>query len=414
MKPGNAAPAGERALLFVFITVMLNSIGIGLIMPVMPELLIDLIGDADVGAAAAWGGWLTLTFALMQFVMSPVLGNASDAWGRRPVMLISLFCLGIDYLLTAIAPTLALLFVARILAGASAATFSTANAFIADVTPPAKRAQNFGLTGAAFGVGFVLGPAAGGLLGEIGPRAPFYAAAALTFANFIFGLVALPESLKPENRRPFSLARANPLGAARRMLAYPAIALMMGALFLYSVAHYVYPVVWSYFTKAKFGWSPADIGVYLALVGVGFAVVQGLLIRRVIPRLGEAKTAVAALILDVATHIAIAVVWADWLLYAMIPVASLSALVTPAIQGLMSNAAADDQQGELQGAVAALTSLSFVVAPVLMTQLFFAFTTGVEGPGYPGAPFIAAACFSTLAILPLVAGLRRAGLFPSR
>lgn len=399
--------AETRPLAFIFVTVALNSMGIGLIMPVMPSLLMEVGGEAGIGAAAAWGGWLTLSYALMQFLMSPVLGNLSDAVGRRPVLTISLFTMGLDYLAMATAGSLGLLFAARIVAGAAAATFSTANAYIADVSPPERRASNFGLTGAAFGLGFVLGPALGGLLAEFGTRAPFYAAAALAFANLAFGLRVLPESLPPERRRPFRFARANPVGMAMEMLRRPRVAWLLVAVFVYNIAHYVYPVIWSYYTAARFGWSPSEIGLSLAAVGVGFVVAQGFLIRRIIPWLGAPRTALAALGCDVTALLVLAFATEGWIAYALIPVTSLSALVAPAIAGIMANRTPADAQGELQGASSALASLGFVVTPVLMSQLFFAFT-GPEAPVFfPGAPFLAAACISALAALPLLIGLRR-------
>ncbi|MGB0412714.1 MAG: TCR/Tet family MFS transporter [Pikeienuella sp.] len=404
-----SAPSGppRGALLFIFITVTLNSMGIGLIMPVMPDLLQSMTGDLSntgIGTAAAWGGWITLSYAAMQFLFSPTLGNLSDAYGRRPVLLLSLFVMGVDYLIMAIAPTLIWLFIARMVAGAASATFSTANAYIADISSPEKRAQNFGVTGAAFGVGFVLGPAIGGIVGEFGPRMPFYAAAALTFANFLFGYLVLPESLQPEKRRKFQMARANSFGVALQMLKYPAVAWMMLAMFVYNIAHYVYPVVWAYFAKAQLNWSPFDIGLSLAFVGVGFAVVQGFLIKYILAWLGSARTAVLGLCLDVIALVGIALATEGWMVYALMPVAALSALVAPALQGLMSNKIPDDAQGELQGAVSALSSLSFMITPILMTQLFFYFTAATSTIYFPGAPFIAAAVFSALAIWPLLHG----------
>ncbi len=388
---------------------MINSMGIGLIMPVMPDLLQELLGadTASIGLAAAWGGWITMSFALMQFLFSPTLGNLSDRFGRRPVLLISLGVMCFDYIVMALTPSMALLFAARIIAGLSASTFSAANAFIADISPPEKRAQNFGMTGAAFGVGFILGPALGGIVGEFGPRMPFFAAAALAAANFIFGWFVLPESLKPENRRPFELKRANPFGVARQLLKYPAVAWMLVAVFVYNMAHYVYPVIWSYYTKAQFGWSPFDIGLSLAAVGVGFAIVQGYVIRKVIPKFGEVKTAIAGFSIDVFALICIAFATKGWMIYALIPFNSLSALLTPAIQGLMANRIPDDAQGELQGAVSSLSSLAFVLTPPLMSQIFFAFTEPGAPVFFPGAPFLAAAAFSTLALCIFFIGIRR-------
>lgn len=404
-----ARGAESRALTFIFITVALNSVGIGLIMPVMPDLLIELTegdGGASVGQAAAWGGWLTVSFALTQFLLSPTLGNLSDAYGRRPVLLISLFIMSVDYLIMAITPSLALLFVARIIAGAAASTYSTANAYIADISPPEKRAQNFGLTGAAFGVGFVMGPAIGGLLGEFGPRMPFFIAAGLAFANFLFGWFVMPESLKPENRRAFTWARGNSLGVALQMLKYPAVAWILVAVFVYNISHYVYPSVWSYYAKERFDWTPFDIGLSLAAVGLGFAFVQGVLIGRVLPWLGEVRTVVIGFGLEVVALSCLAFATQGWMVYALIPLNSLSALSAPAMQGLMSNRVPDDAQGELQGAVSALTSLSFVLSPLLMTQLFAAFTA--EGGVYfPGAPFLAGALITGLATIPIAIAMSR-------
>lgn len=398
--------AGAGALPFIFVTVMLNSMGIGLMMPVMPALMAEL-GGGGIAEAAAWGGWLTMSYALMQFVMSPTLGALSDAFGRKPVLTLSLLVMGLGYLAMATTGSLALLFAARIMAGSAAATFSTANAFIADVTPPEKRAQNFGLTGAAFGLGFVIGPALGGLLGEFGARAPFWAAAALSFGNLAFGLAFLPESLPPERRRRFGLARGALPGVARAMARRPATRLLLVAVFIYNVSHFVYPVVWSYYATARFGWSALEIGASLAAVGVGFVIVQGFLIRRIIPWLGAGRTAIWALLIDVAALVGLAFATEGWMAYALMPMTALSALVGPAIQALLSTRTPDDTQGEMQGAVSALSSLAFIVTPILMTQIFFAFTRPDASVFFPGAPFLAAAGFSALALWPLIRGIGR-------
>lgn len=403
----HAKSTPKRALLFIFITITINSMGIGLIMPVMPDLLLDLTAGASVGDAAWIGGWLTASYALAQFVMSPVLGNLSDAYGRRSVLLGSLFFMTIDYAIMALTDTLTLLFIARILAGAAAATFSTANAYIADISAPEDRAANFGLTGAAFGLGFVLGPAIGGMVGEFGPRMPFIAAAVLTFANLIFGYFALPESLKPENRRPFRWKRSNSIGAAVQMRKYPAVSWMLLAVFIYNLSHYVWPVIWSYFAKEQFGWTPFDIGVALAAVGLSWAFVQGYLIRIILKRFGEMKTALLGFGFDVATLVGVAFVTEGWMVFLFIPFTALSALVTPAVQGMMSNRIPNDAQGELQGAVAAISSIAFVVTPLFMAGLFQFFTAKDGWIYFPGAPFLAAAVLSALAILPFMIGQRR-------
>ncbi|MFC6655030.1 MFS transporter [Roseibium salinum] len=259
----------RSALGFILVTLIINSMGIGLMMPVMPSLLTELT-SLPVSDAARWGGALSVVYALMQFAFGPTLGNLSDRFGRRPVLLVSMFTLAVDYLIMALSWHLAVLFVGRILSGVAGATFSAASAYIADVSSKADRAKNFGLVGAGFGFGFVLGPMIGGFLGEFGPRAPFCAAAALSFINFLFGYFMLPETLKDENRRGFAWKRANPFGALKQIGAYPEVRTLLLAVFLFDIAHYVYPAVWSYYAEEVFAWSPGDIGLSLAFVGLGF------------------------------------------------------------------------------------------------------------------------------------------------
>lgn len=394
----------NRSALFVFGTVCLDAMGIGIIIPVMPDLLQELSG-LSIGAAALWGGYLSFSYALMQFLCSPVLGAVSDRYGRRPVLLISLLMLGVDYLVMAMAPSLWVLFVGRILAGIAGATYSTANAYIADVTPREGRAAAFGLVGAGFGVGFVLGPVIGGIMGEFGTRAPFYAAAALAFANFAYGWFFLPESLTAENRRPFEWTRANPFGAARQIARLPMVAWFVGVTFLYSLSHFVYPAVWSFYTKEAFDWSPGQIGWSLACVGIGFAVVQMGLIRLFLRRFGEVWTAYLGFAFNVVGLTALAIVTQGWMIYALMPLIALGDIVKPALTGLMSNRVGDDAQGELQGVISSAQALTTVISPLLMTQIFGYFTAG-DGPYFPGAPFIAAAMVMTLAVLLFRRGLR--------
>ena len=283
---------------FIIITVALDAMGIGLILPVMPDLIRDL--DAgSVSEAAFWGGLLSFTYAAMQFTCGPLLGNLSDRYGRRPVLILSLTFMGLDYLLMAIAPTLWLLFVARFVSGITGATHSTASAYLADISEKGKRAANFGLVGAAFGVGFILGPAIGGLLGELGPRAPFIAAGILALANAAFGYFALPETLPVEKRRAFEWRRANPFRALMRLRRLPMVGGLMLVFFLYSVANYVYPAVWSYFTIERFGWSVGTVGLSLAAFGISSAFVQGWLIRKQIGWMGEHRTAVFGLVMTI-------------------------------------------------------------------------------------------------------------------
>ena len=388
---------------FVFVTVALDAMGIGVIIPIMPQLLQELSG-LGIGQAALWGGYLSFTYAAMQFAFSPVIGGLSDRYGRRPVLLVSLAALGIDYLVMANAGALWVLFLGRALAGIAGATYSTASAYIADVTPKEKRAAAFGLVGAGFGVGFVLGPVIGGLMGELGTRAPFYAAAAIAFANFAYGWFVLPESLPPEKRRPFDWRRANPLGALDQLRRLPMVGLFVGVVFLYSLAHYVFPAVWSYYTTAAFDWSAVQIGASLAAVGIGFALVQGVAIRPILARFGEVRTAYLGLGLETLGLIGLAFATHGWMVFALMPLTVLGDIVKPAITGLMSNRVAEDAQGELQGIISSAQALTVILSPVMMTQLFGYFTE--DGRWFPGAPFLAAAVLTVLAAALLPYALR--------
>lgn len=396
---------GSHAAMFVFLTVCLDSIGIGIIIPVLPDLIRELAG-LGLDGAALWGGWLSFSYAIMQFVFGPIVGNLSDRFGRRPVLLASLGVLTVDYLIMALAPSLLVLFFGRIMAGIAAATYSTCNAFVADVSHPRDRAKNFGLLGAGFGLGFVIGPVVGGLVAEFGTRAPFYAAAGLALINFCYGLFVLPETLAPEKRRPFEWQRANPLGAFRRMRQVPTVAWFLVAIFLFDVAHFAYPAVWAYYTKEVFAWSSTEVGLSLAVFGISMVVVQGWLIRLILPWLGDVRTAVAGLIFNAVTLTIVAFVSAGWLIYLILPIVSLGAIATPALTGLMSNRIADDSQGELQGAMTSITAITLVISPVLMTQLFGYFASPAAPVYFPGAPFLAAALMSLAALVPLAIGLR--------
>lgn len=376
----------RSALIFILITLIINSMGIGLMMPVMPALMTELT-PLPVSEAARWGGALGVVYALMQFVFGPTLGNLSDRFGRRPVLLISMFSMAVDYLIMALSWHLAVLFIGRMLSGIAGATFSAASAYIADVSSKADRAKNFGLVGAGFGVGFVLGPMIGGFLGEYGPRAPFYAAAALSFVNFLFGYFMLPETLKAENRRAFDWKRANPLGALKQIAHYPAVRTLLIALFLFDIGHYVYPAVWSYYATEVFAWTPGDIGLSLAFVGVAFAVVQGYLIRIMEPKLGPGRTLFVGLAASLVAFTGLAFASTGWMAYSMIIFAAFGALATPAFTGLMSNRIPDNAQGELQGLISSAAGLSMVISPFVMTQAFAAFSGPDAVVSFPGAPF---------------------------
>lgn len=385
------------AVLFILITVMIDAMGIGLIIPVMPDLIQEVQG-ADLSTAALWGGVLSTTFAVMQFLFGPVIGGLSDRFGRRPVLLVSLTVMALDYLVMAVAGSMALLLLGRVIGGITAATQSTANAYMADISGPEDRAANFGLVGAAFGLGFVLGPLLGGLLGEYGTRAPFLAAAALAALNAVFGYFVLKETVTDEIRRPFEWRRANPLGSFRQLGRLPGIAPLLLVFFLYQVAFMVYPAIWSYFGKERFGWEPATIGLSLALFGVMMAVVQGGLIRPVLRILGERGTVIYGHLFDTAAFVALAFVASGTVALILTPLAALAAVITPALQGIMSKAVGRDAQGELQGALTSIMALAMIISPMAMTGTFAAFTDADATLYLPGAPFLLSAVLILLGL----------------
>jgi MFS transporter, DHA1 family, tetracycline resistance protein len=381
-------PAGKHALVFVVITVLIDIIGFGLILPVLPRLLVELTGDT-VNQAAIDGGWLAFVYAVMQFVCAPLLGNLSDRYGRRPVLLFAVGALGVDYIVMGFAPTLAWLFLGRTIAGIAGASFTPAYAYVADVSPPDKRAQSFGLISAAFGVGFILGPALGGLLGQLGTRMPFFAAAALSLVNLVYGTFVLPESLPLEARRPFEWRRANPLGTLLQMRKHPVVLGLLGALFLWMVAHQVMPSTWTFYTKFRFGWSEAMIGASLAAAGVVMAVSQATLMRVLVRRLGERRTALTGIAVASVGYFGYGIASASWMMFAWLATWFLGALVMPSTNALMSHRVEKSAQGELQGAVASLFGLSSIVGPPLMTQLFGRFSAPDAPVHLPGAAFFA-------------------------
>jgi DHA1 family tetracycline resistance protein-like MFS transporter len=394
-------PVSRHAITFVLLTVLIDTIGFGIVLPVLPTLIRDL-RHAGLDDAARWGGWLAFAYAAMQFVCAPIMGNLSDRFGRRPVLLASLAAFGIDYLVMAFAPTLVWLFVGRVIAGITGAAYGTANAFIADITPPEKRSENFGLIGAAFGVGFILGPAIGGFLSDLGPRAPFFVAATLALANVAYGWLVLPESLPPDKRRPFSFAIANPFGTFGLLAKHPGVPRLAVALMLWMLGHQVLPSVWTYYTMLRFQWDQRIVGLSLAAAGISMIVVQGTLTRVAIPKLGERRAATLGLALGAAGYLVYAAAHEGWVMFAGLAVFALSGLVYPSINGLMSRRAGEDEQGALQGAIGSLYGLTEIVGPIVMTQLFAIFS-GASAPFYfPGAPFALSALL-TMAALWLVA-----------
>ncbi|TCP62325.1 DHA1 family tetracycline resistance protein-like MFS transporter [Rhodovulum bhavnagarense] len=383
-------PHNRLPIIFILVTLVLDAIGIGLILPVMPDLIHDIEG-VDVSRAAAWGGILMTCFAVMQFLCGPLLGNLSDRYGRRPVLLLSLATMALDYVVMALAGSIWLLLAARIVGGVTASTQATASAFIADISRPEDKAARFGMVGASFGIGFVIGPLIGGFLGELGPRAPFWAAAALAMANLVLGYFVLPETVTDRIRRPFEWRRANPLGAFRSMGRLPGVRPLMLLFFLYEFAMFIYPAIWAYFTQYRFGWSAGTIGVSLALFGIGVAVVQGGLIRVYLRVLGERNMVWFGLTYNFVAFLVIGFVGNSLAVLLMTPLIALGAVVTPGLLGIMSKAAGDDRQGELQGAVSSLRSVAMILSPLVMTQIFALFTGESAGVVLPGAPFVLAA-----------------------
>lgn len=386
--------ASKRALAFIFVTVLLDITGFGIIIPVMPKLIVELTGEGF-GGAAIYGGWLLFIYALMQFFFAPIIGNLSDRFGRRPVLLLSLFAFGMDYIIIGLAPTIGWLFLGRAAAGVAGATTTTANAYIADISPPNKRAQNFGLIGAAWGLGFIIGPVIGGVLGDFGTRVPFFAAAGVALVNVVYGFFVLPETLPREQRRPFSMKRANPVGALLRMRLYPVVVGLFGVLFLYQIAHDANPSTWSFYTMLKFDWTPRQVGYSLGFVGLMVAIVMGSVIRVVIPRIGEVRAVYVGLSMMAVGFFGFAISTRGWMLYLFIIPFSLTGLAMPALRSIMSKQVPANAQGELQGAITSLISLTAIVAPLFMTQLFGFFTSARAPIYFPGAAFLAAAILVT-------------------
>jgi len=391
---------------FIFVTVLLDSIGFGIIMPVVPQLIMDISGDTLTGAART-SGLLMFAFAGMQFVASPVLGNLSDRYGRRPVLLCSLLAMVCNYLLMGWAPTLFWPFIGRIIGGVSASTYGIAMAYVADTFAPEKRAQYFALLGAGFGLGFIIGPAIGGFLGEYGTRMPFYAAACLTAINMVYGYFILPESLKSDNRRAFSMARANPLGALNQLRKYPGVMALVLVYFTYMLGHFSLPSIWAFFTIEKFNWSPRDIGFSLSAIGVAMIIVQAFLIRRVLPIWGPTKTAVVGLVATSLSFVLYAFAPYGWMMYPIIAVGALQGFVVPSVQSIMSARVPSNAQGELQGAIGSMSGLVAILSPPFMTQLFAYFSSDESVVYFPGAPFIASAIFTLLALTLLLRTVTR-------
>lgn len=401
-------PLGRNAFFFVLVTVAIDMLAFGLIIPVIPALIEELMGLGP-AEAVAWGGALTATYALMNFLFGPTLGGLSDRFGRRPVLLASVGTLAVDFLIMGLAGTITWLFIGRALSGISGATFSTANAYIADTTSPEARGRAFGMVGAAFGFGFVLGPVIGGLLGTIDPRAPFFAAAGLACLNFLYGLFVLPESLKPEDRRPFDWRRANPFGAFRHFARLPRVSWFLLAMFLFALAHSVYPATWNFHGEIRYGWTSREIGFSLGLVGIGAAVVQAGLLGRILKWLGTSRTAAWGLLINAVALLAYAFAGTAAVAYAIIPLSALGGVAGPAVNAMMSTRTPRNAQGELQGASASLQALAMIISPILMTQTLHHFSKADAQVHFPGAAFLLAAFLTALALVPFLRGLAVGG-----
>lgn len=396
----------NAALGFIFVTLLIDVMGFGVIIPVIPNLIAEL-ENVSIPEAAAYGGWLVSAFAIMQFFFSPVLGNLSDRYGRRPVLLISLFGFGVDYLLTAFAPSIGWLFVGRTIAGIMGASFTTASAYIADISTPEKRAQNFGIIGAAFGLGFIIGPALGGVISNYGLRAPFIAAAVLTFLNWLYGYFILPESLKIENRRKFEWKRANPVGSLKFFLRYKVILGLVASILLIYIAAHAVQSTWSYYTIEKFDWDQSMVGYSLAFVGLMVALVQGWFIRFIIPKLGQERSVYVGLTLYAIGFLLFGIATQGWMMFAFLIPYCLGGITGPSLQGIMSGQVPPDQQGELQGALTSLMSLTSIFGPLLMAGLFTHFADPAAEIYLPGAPMLAGSVLTIISAVLAWLSLRK-------
>ncbi|MEN0652920.1 MULTISPECIES: TCR/Tet family MFS transporter [Hyphobacterium] len=396
---------GKHALAFIFITVLIDMIGLGIILPVIPQLIVDVTG-LTIPQAARWGGALYALYALTQFVFAPIIGNLSDRFGRRPVLLVAIAGFAIDYLVMGLAPSLWILFIGRALSGMFGATYSTAGAFIADITPPEERGGRFGLIGAAFGLGFIIGPSLGGFLMTIDHRLPFFVAAGLAGANFVYGYFVLPETLKPENRRRFRWVNANPVGTLLQLKKFKVVYGLLAAVALFYIGHAAFPAVWTYYGYEKFGWTGAQVGLSLAAVGIMSALVQGGLARPIIKWTGQRRAAILGFSVATLAYFGYALAPNAWAVYAVIVLGAISGIAGPALQGVMSSEVPSDMQGTLQGGVTSLGSLMSVFSPFMMTQIFYVFSSREAPVYFPGAPYALAGILTIFAVLIIVRATR--------
>ena len=386
----------QAAVGFIFATILIDVIGLGIIIPVVPQLLQHLLNIADrsdISSISKPAMYLTFIYAAMQFVFAPILGSLSDHYGRRPILLFSLIGFGLDYIFLAFAPTIGWLFVGRTISGITGASITTAAAYMADISDENTRAKNFGMIGAAFGIGFIIGPLLGGLLGEIGPRIPFLVAAGLALINALYGYFILPESLDKEHRRTFDIKRANPIGSLKNLNKYPAVfGLIISLLFIYIASHSVQSN-WSFANISKFGWTPKMIGISLGIIGLLVGLVQGLLIRFINPKLGNEKSVYYGISLYALGLVLFAFASQTWMMFLFLVPYCLGGISGPALQALISSHVPKNQQGELQGSLTSIMSVTSIIGPLVMTSLFAYFTKPSNPIYFPGASFLLGAVF---------------------
>lgn len=379
----------QAAIGFIFITMLIDITGWGIIIPVIPTLIKELI-HADISEAAKYGGWLLFAYSIVQFLFAPIIGNLSDQYGRRPVILISLFGFALDYLFLAFAPTIFWLFVGRVIAGITGASITTASAYIADISTNENRAKNFGLIGMAFGLGFIIGPVIGGLLGQYGARVPFYAAAGLCLINFLYGYFILPESLDKQHRRQFEWKRANPVGALLNLKRYPTLIGLVVAIFIIYTASHAVQSNWSYFTMYRFNWDEKMVGISLGIVGLLVGLVQGVVIRWTAPRFGDRKSIFIGVSLYTLAMFLFAFASESWMMFAFLIPYCLGGISGPSMQSVIAAQVKPSEQGEIQGTLTSLMSASSIIGPPLMSYTFYYFTHDGAPFLFPGAPFILA------------------------
>lgn len=396
----------QAALGFIFATLLIDVMGLGIIIPVIPKLIEHLI-HGDISDASSYAGWLTAAYAGMQFLFAPLIGNLSDRFGRRPVLLCSLLGFSVDYLFSAFAPTIAWLFVGRIVAGITGASFTTGSAYIADISTPEKRAANFGMIGVAFGLGFIIGPVIGGILGKYDVHYPFIAAAALALLNAIYGYFILPESLDAEHRRPLDLKRCSPWGSLIQLKKYKSVIGLAISLFLVYFAAQAVQTVWTFYTMDKFHWNEDMVGYSLGAVGIFIAVVQGGLIRVIIPKLGQERSIWIGLLLYASGLLLFAFATKGWMMFAFLAPYCLGGIAGPALQGYMSNNVPANEQGELQGGLTSLMSVSSIFGPLVMAESFYYFTKPNPFFQFPGAPFALGSILMLLSALLAIRSFKR-------